>query len=217
MTFVIALDGPASSGKGTLAKKLAMHYDLPHLDTGLLYRAVAAAMLAANAPLEDASLAGMFAKKLKIHDMIDESLRKVKLGEAASIIATHKEVREALFDIQRSFAAGERGAVLDGRDIGTVICPDASVKLFVTASPEVRATRRLNEFKARGQETTFETVLETINKRDARDKTRADAPLRQAEDALLLDTTNLDIDQAYQAAVGMIDAARKGKIPTGKK
>jgi cytidylate kinase len=215
MSFVIAIDGPASSGKGTLAKKLAAHYDLPHLDTGLLYRAVAAAMLAANASLEDAGLAGMFAKRLQIHDMIDESLRKVKLGEAASIIAAHKEVRAALFDIQRSFANSGRGAVLDGRDIGTVICPDAAVKIFITASPEVRAQRRLKEFLARGQETTYDAVMETIKKRDWRDETRADAPLKKADDALLLDTSDLDIDQAFQAAVGMIDAAIKGKIPTG--
>jgi cytidylate kinase len=215
MSLIIAIDGPASSGKGTLAKKLAGHYDLPHLDTGLLYRAVAAAMLKEKAPLEDAALAGQFAKRLQIKELLDESLRKVKLGEAASIVAAHHDVRAALFDIQRSFAKAEPGAVLDGRDIGTVICPDATVKLFVTATPEVRAARRFAEFKARGQETTLQAVLETIKKRDQRDSTRTDAPLKKAPDALLLETSNLDIDEAFKAATGMIDAAIKGKIPTG--
>lgn len=210
MSFVIAIDGPASSGKGTLARRLAQHYDLPHLDTGLLYRAVAHAMLEKNADLQDGVLAGSFAAQLKIQDMINESLRKVKLGEAASIVAAHPQVRQALLDIQRSFAAGARGAVLDGRDIGTVICPDAKVKLFVTASPETRAARRLAEFKARGQQVTLAEVLETIKKRDQRDSTRSDAPLRQAPDALLLDTTNLDIDEAFKTAVAMIDAVLQG-------
>jgi cytidylate kinase len=210
MSLIIAIDGPASSGKGTLARKLAAHYDLPHLDTGLLYRAVAAAMLKENAPLENAALAGQFAKNLQIQELIDSNLRKVKLGEAASIIAAHHEVRAALLNIQRDFAANERGAVLDGRDIGTVICPDATVKLFVTAGDEVRAARRFAEFKARGQETTYQSVLETIKKRDERDQNRADAPLKKAPDAHLLDTSNLDIDEAFKAAVELVDATLKG-------
>lgn len=207
MTFVIAIDGPASSGKGTLSRRLAAHFDLPHLDTGLLYRAVAAAMLEQNADLNDGELAGAFAAKLKVHEMVDDKLRKVKLGEAASIVAAHRQVRQALLEVQRSFAQNERGAVLDGRDIGTVICPDATVKLFVTASADVRAARRYAEFKARGQEVTYAEVLATIKKRDERDAGRTDAPLKQAPDALLLDTSNLDIDAAFKTALGMVEAA----------
>jgi cytidylate kinase len=215
MRLIIAIDGPAGSGKGTLARRLAAHFDLPYLDTGLLYRAVAAAMLEKGAALEDAELAGSFAKNLKIQELVDSNLRKVKLGEAASIVAAHRQVRSALLDIQRGFATGEKGGVLDGRDIGTVICPEASVKLFVTASPKVRAERRYAEFLARGQKVTFAEILDTINKRDARDSTRADAPLRKAEDALLLDTSNFDIDMAFKAALDMVETALKGKIDPG--
>lgn len=206
MRLVIAIDGPAGSGKGTLAKKLAAYYHLPYLDSGLLYRAVAAVLLEADVDLNDANAAAQAAQALEPASL-PENLRKVKLGEAASIVSVHPEVRSALLNLQRNFANNTPGAVIDGRDIGTVICPDATAKLFVTASPEVRAARRFAEFKARGQETTFEAVLDTIKKRDERDINRAQAPLRQAEDAWLLDTSNLDIDGAFQAAVSLIDEA----------
>ncbi len=215
MNLVIAIDGPASSGKGTLARRLASHYKLPHLDTGLLYRAVAAAMLEQNAALDDAMVAGVCARKLDIRNLDATKLRRIKLGEAASIVSAHGEVREALLKAQRDFAATPPGAVLDGRDIGTIVCPDAPVKLYVTASAEVRAARRQAEYQARGQNILLAEVLENIKKRDARDMGRANAPLKQAKDALLLDTSNLDIEEAFKTAVGMIDAVLKGKIHTG--
>jgi cytidylate kinase len=204
---IIAIDGPAASGKGTLGKLIAAHYGLAHLDTGQLYRAVARDTLAAGASPTHASAALSAAKALDVKTLGDPSLADGKLGEAASIVASHPEVRDALLAYQRAFAKRKPGAVLDGRDIGTIICPDADVKLFVTATPEERARRRYRELREAGNGVSEADVLADIRRRDERDKGRAAAPLRQAEDAHLLDTTNLDIDAAFKAAIDLIDAA----------
>jgi len=204
---IIAIDGPAASGKGTLGKLIAAHYGLVHLDTGKLYRAVARDTLATGASPLDASAALSAAKALDVRTLDDPSLADGKLGEAASIVASHPAVRDALLAYQRAFARRKPGAVLDGRDIGTVICPDADVKLFVTAVPEERARRRYRELREAGNGISEADVLADIRRRDERDKGRAAAPLRQAEDAHLLDTTNLDIDAAFKAAIDVIDAA----------
>jgi len=204
---IIAIDGPAASGKGTLGKLIAAHYGLVHLDTGKLYRAVARDTLATGASPSDASAALSAAKALDVRTLDDPSLADGKLGEAASIVASHPAVREALMAYQRAFARRKPGAVLDGRDIGTVICPDADVKLFVTATPKERARRRYRELREAGIGISEADVLADIRRRDERDKGRAAAPLRQAEDAHLLDTTNLDIDAAFKAAIDVIDAA----------
>lgn len=205
--MIIAIDGPAASGKGTLGKLIAAHYGLVHLDTGKLYRAVARGTLAAGASPSDANAALSAAKALDVRTLDDPSLADGKLGEAASIVASHPEVRDALLAYQRAFARRKPGAVLDGRDIGTVICPDADVKLFVTATPKERARRRYRELREAGNGVSEADVLADIRRRDERDKGRAAAPLRQAEDAHLLDTTNLDIDAAFKAAIDVIDAA----------
>jgi CMP/dCMP kinase len=204
--MIIAIDGPAASGKGTLAKRLAAHYRLPHLDTGMLYRAVARAMLDKGQPLDDIDAAALAARTLDIAGIDDSRLRGRMMGEAASVIAAHGAVREALFHLQRLFAHQPGGAVLDGRDIGTVICPDADKKLFVTASAEERARRRTRELVGRGEHTSIELILADIRARDARDASRSSAPLKAAEDALLLDTTHLDIDAAFSAAKSYIDS-----------
>jgi len=204
---IIAIDGPAASGKGTLGKLIAAHYGLVHLDTGKLYRAVARDTLATGASPSDASAALSAAKALDVRTLDDPSLADGKLGEAASIVASQPKVREALLAYQRAFARRKPGAVLDGRDIGTVICPDADVKLFVTATPKERARRRYRELREAGNGISEADVLADIRRRDERDKGRAAAPLRQAEDAHLLDTTNLDIDAAFKAAIDVIDAA----------
>jgi cytidylate kinase len=205
--MIIAIDGPAASGKGTLGKRIAAHYSLIHLDTGKLYRAVARDTLAAGASPahEDAALAA--AEALDVGTLGDPFLMDGRLGEAASIVASHPAVRAALLAYQRAFARRKPGAVLDGRDIGTVICPEADVKLFVTATPEERARRRHRELREAGNSISEADVLADIRRRDARDRSRAAAPLRQAEDAYLLDTTNLDIDAAFKAAIALIDAA----------
>lgn len=205
--MIIAIDGPAASGKGTLGKLIAAHYGLAHLDTGKLYRAVARDTLAAGASPSDASAALSAAKALDVRTLDDHSLADGKLGEAASIVASQPEVRNALLAYQRGFAKRKPGAVLDGRDIGTVICPDADVKLFVTATPKERARRRYRELREAGNGISEAEVLADIRRRDERDKNRATAPLVQAEDAHLLDTTNLDIDAAFKAAIDLIDAA----------
>jgi cytidylate kinase len=204
---IIAIDGPAASGKGTLGKLIAAHYGFVHLDTGKLYRAIARDTLATGASPSDASAALSAAKALDVRTLDDPSLANRKLGEAASIIASHPAVRDALLAYQRAFARRKPGAVLDGRDIGTVICPDADVKLFVTATPKERARRRYRELREAGNGVSETDVLADIRRRDERDKSRAAAPLRQAEDAHLLDTTNLDIDAAFKAAIDVIDAA----------
>jgi len=202
--MIIAIDGTAASGKGTLARCLAGHYGLPHLDTGLLYRAVAVRCLALDC-LADPDKAAEVARHLDLAGLDAETLRDAATGEAASVVAAVPAVRAALLDLQRRFAARPGGAILDGRDIGTVICPDAEVKLFVTATPEVRAERRLRELIGRGERADPAQVLEAIIQRDARDAARATAPLVQAADAILLDTTALGIAEAFAAARAIVE------------
>lgn len=202
--MIIAIDGPAASGKGTLAKRIADHFGLACLDTGLLYRAVARDVLARGASLEDEAVAAAVARTIDPATLSDPNLRLPGVGEAASVVARIPAVRAALLDFQHQFARQAPGAVLDGRDIGTVVCPDADVKIFVTADASVRARRRYEERRQRGEPVTFEAVLDVIRRRDARDSGRADAPMRVADDAILLDTTNLDIEAAFDAAVGLI-------------
>lgn len=198
--LIIAIDGPAASGKGTLARRLAGYFGLPHLDTGLLYRATACALLDEGRPLDDVEAAVAAARGLALADFDEARLRSRELSESASVVAAIPEVRAALVDLQRGFAARPEGAVLDGRDIGTVICPDAPVKIFVTASPETRAQRRALELASRGERVDYGHILADVRKRDERDSARSAAPLRVADDALSLDTTDLDIEQAFQAA-----------------
>ncbi|HEX6831473.1 MAG TPA: d(CMP) kinase [Methyloceanibacter sp.] len=205
--MIIAIDGPAASGKGTIAKRVAAHYGLAYLDTGTLYRAVARDTLMRSEDPADAIEVLKSAKALDPFTLGDPGLRKPGLAEAASLVAKHPEVREELLAYQRNFARATSGAVLDGRDIGTVICPDADVKLFVTATPEERARRRYLELIQAGIDVSEAEVLGDIRRRDERDKHRAASPLRQAPDAHLLDTTNLDIDAAFKAAIDLIDAA----------
>jgi cytidylate kinase len=202
--MIIAIDGPAASGKGTLGKKLAAHYGLRHLDTGLLYRAVAKALLDTGRRPGDEAAAIAAAKAIDPTRFDELALKSYEVGEAASVVSTIAGVRAALFDFQQEFAAAPPGAVLDGRDIGTVICPDAEVKIFVTASPEVRARRRALELRGRGEAANEAAILADILRRDERDRSRAAAPLKQAADAHLLDTTNLDADAAFAAAVRLI-------------
>lgn len=209
--MIIAIDGPAASGKGTLGKKLAAHYGLRHLDTGLLYRAVAQAVLDAGCAPDDVPVAVAAAKALDPAQFDEKALKGAEVGEAASVVSAIPEVREALLAFQRDFAARPPGAVLDGRDIGTVICPDADVKIFVTASPEARAGRRAKEYAAAGQPADEAAVLADIRNRDERDMNRAAAPLKQAPDAYLLDTTTLDIDAATRAAIDLVEGSRAGR------
>lgn len=208
--MVIAIDGPAASGKGTLARRLAAHYGLPHLDTGLLYRAVAARCLALGR-LDDEATSVDAARTLDVAALDPEALRTAELGEAASVVAARPGVRTALLALQHRFAAQPGGAVLDGRDIGTVICPHAEAKLFVTASPQVRAERRFRELAGRGEAVTLEAVLADIHRRDERDSHRSAAPLVQADDAVLLDTSALDIPAAFAAALAIVEARRGGR------
>lgn len=208
MNFVIAVDGPAASGKGTIAKYLAHTYGLPHLDTGLLYRAVGLAVLDAGGDPDDADMAGAVARTLKVDALDEGRCRTAKAGAAASKVAAHSAVRAALLDTQRAFAAQAGGAVLDGRDIGTVICPDASVKIYVDADVAVRAQRRTAELLGRGEATDLQQVLADLRTRDARDQARSDAPLKKADDAALLDTTNLGISAACDAARRIVEAKR---------
>lgn len=205
--MIIAIDGPAGVGKGTLAKRLARHYGLPHLDTGALYRAVGRDVLARGGDPADVGAATDAARALDPKTLDDVALRTERVGAAASVVAAIPEVRAALLDFQRNFARREPGAVLDGRDIGTVICPEAEVKLFVTASAEVRAERRLRELRERGVAADFDRILAEIRERDVRDSSRSTAPLRPAADAVLLDTSALDIEQAFAAALAIVEAA----------
>jgi len=208
---IIAIDGPAASGKGTLGKKLAAHFGLRHLDTGLIYRAVAKAVIDAGKQPDDAAAAVAAAKALDPARFDEAALKIPAIGEAASVVSAIPEVRAALLAFQRDFAAKPPGAVLDGRDIGTVICPDADVKIFVTATPEARARRRAAEYRAAGRNITDEAVLADIRSRDERDSNRSVAPLKQAPDAHLLDTTHLDIDAAIRAAIDIVEATRAGR------
>ncbi|CUW43596.1 cytidylate kinase [Brucella vulpis] len=205
--FIVAIDGPAASGKGTLARRIATHYGMPHLDTGLTYRAVAKALLDKGLPLDDEALATDAALSLDLLAMDKAVLSAHAIGEAASKVAVMPTVRRALVEAQRHFANALPSSVLDGRDIGTVVCPDAAIKLFVTASPEVRARRRFDEVLARGDTADFAEILADLKKRDERDMNRTDSPLRPAEDAHLLDTSEMSIEAAFLAAKKLIDHA----------
>jgi cytidylate kinase len=209
--MIIAIDGPAASGKGTLGRRLASVFGLRHLDTGLIYRAVAQGLIAAGKPLDSREQAVAIARSLDPEAFDDTALKSHAVGEAASVVSAIPEVRAALVAMQRAFATRPPGAVLDGRDIGTVICPDADVKLFVTATPEERARRRAEELQLRGEPVDQAEVLADILRRDERDRTRSVAPLLPAPDAYLLDTTHLDIDAAVRAAVDIVHAARAGR------
>lgn len=197
----MAIDGPAAAGKGTVSKAVAAHFGFAHLDTGLLYRAVGAKVLTGIEAVEAA-------QTLVPDDLENDGLRTSEVAQAASKVAVIGEVRAALVDFQRSFSARAGGAVLDGRDIGTVICPDAQVKLFVTASAAIRAQRRFAELSGKGHADTYEQVLADVEARDARDMDRAHAPLRPANDAVRIDTSDLSIDQAVAAAIAAVEAAR---------
>jgi len=207
--MIIAIDGPAAAGKGTIALKLAKHYGLNHLDTGLLYRAIGRLMTEQGLDVDNAAEAGAVASKLKAKDLNHPDLRGREAGELASRVAVHPEVRAALVDFQRNFARTPPGAVLDGRDIGTAICPEADIKIFVTASPEVRARRRTDELNAKGRDVPYERILAEILERDERDSHRSAAPLRQADDAVRLDTTALDAEAAFAAAIEIVDAGHE--------
>lgn len=201
MTFTIAIDGPAAAGKGTISKAVAAHFGFAHLDTGLLYRAVGRRTLDGVDPIEAA-------RTLTAEDLAASDLRTPEVAQAASKVAVIGEVRAALVDFQRAFARRAGGAVLDGRDIGTVICPEAEAKLFVTASAEIRAQRRFAELTSNGTDTSFEVVLADVVERDARDMNRSDAPLKPAEDSTTIDTSSLSIADAIAAAIEAIDLAR---------
>lgn len=210
----IAIDGTFASGKGTLAKRLAAHYGLDYMDTGKLYRATAKATLDAGGDPDSPADAAKAAKTLENaaldEKLSDPSLKSGPIGAAASKVAVHPKVRAALLDLQRDFAA--KGAVLDGRDIGTVICPNADVKLYVDAKPEIRAERRHKELVGYGEEISFEAVLAQLKERDARDMGRQDAPLKPADDAHYLDSSHLSIEEAFKGACRIIDAVMAGKF-----
>jgi cytidylate kinase len=208
--MIVAVDGPAASGKGTIAKALARHYGLPHMDTGLLYRAVALNLLRRDGDPES-EFAALRACDFSQIDFADPELKSEAAGGIASRISVYPLVRQALVERQRDFAGREGGAVLDGRDIGTVIAPDAGVKLFVTARPEVRARRRYEELKRMGLSVHFEDVLADIQARDERDRNRTSAPLTRAEDAILLDTSEMDAEQAIAEAIAAVEAKRDVK------
>ncbi len=203
---VIAVDGPAASGKGTLARRLATHYRLSFLDTGKLYRAVAARLLGAGLDPNDAVVAAEIAASLEPDDMDRADLRSERVSQAASIVAAHPGVRSALLNYQRRYGRSPPGAVLDGRDIGTVVFPDAEAKIFVTASLEIRATRRVKQLREKGNKAIESRVLEEMAERDARDGSREVAPLKPADDALVIDTTDLGPDEVFHRAVGFIDS-----------
>lgn len=208
MSFTIAIDGPAASGKGTLARRLAAHYGFHHLDTGLTYRAVAQALLQAGLPLDREDLAVAAAENIDLGALDRDVLSAHEIGNAASKVAVMPGVRRTLVEKQREFAEREPGAIMDGRDIGTVVCPHAPVKLYVTASPQVRARRRHLEMAARGGVESYEAILADIEARDARDMGRADSPLKPADDAHLIDTSSMDIETAFETALKLVEAAR---------
>jgi cytidylate kinase len=206
--MIIAIDGPAAAGKGTLAARLAKHYKLPYLDTGLLYRLVGKIVVANGDDPDDAAAAAIVALNIDPAELSDPSLRGREAGEIASRVSVHVGVRAALLKFQRDFAVQPGGAVLDGRDIGTVICPQADVKIYVTASPEVRAQRRTDELLNKGRNVRYRTILGEIKERDERDAGRRTAPLAQAPDAILLDTSHMNPEQAFQAALAIVEKAR---------
>lgn len=203
--MIIAIDGPTASGKGTVARRLAAHYGLPCLDTGLLYRGVAARLIREGDAPGDEDAAERAARSLKLKGMDESELRSARAGAAASVVAAMPRVRAALKDLQRDFAAQDGGAVLDGRDIGTVICPDADVKIWVDADPAERARRRHAELEGRGEDISYEEVLAQLRERDERDSGRPDAPMKRASDAHLLDTSKMSIDAAFEEARRIVD------------
>lgn len=205
--IVIAVDGPAAAGKGTLSRRLSEHYGLRHLDTGLTYRATARALIDRGLPLDDEDLAAETARALDLSGLNRSVLSAHEIGEAASKVAVMPKVRRALVEAQRDFAATPPGAVLDGRDIGTVVCPDALVKFYVTASPEVRARRRYQEIIGQGGTAELPAILADLEKRDARDAGRADSPLKPAADAHMIDTSDQGIEEAFETAMSIIDKA----------
>ena len=205
--MIIAVDGPTASGKGTIARALAAHYGLPHLDTGLLYRAVGRQVFLDRGDPDDA-VDALAACSFPDALLTDPELRSEAIGGLASRVSVHASVRQALYDRQRAFATQPGGAVLDGRDIGTVIAPDAQVKLYVTASVEARALRRWKEMQARGESHTLAEIEADLRHRDERDRTRAEAPLRAAEDAVVLDTSELDAREAIAAAIATVEQKR---------
>jgi CMP/dCMP kinase len=205
--FIIAIDGPAASGKGTLGRRLADRFGLPHLDTGLTYRAVGQALLLAGRSLDDETLAVAEARSIDLSSLDRDALSEHSIGEAASRVAVMAGVRRVLVERQREFAAKPPGGVLDGRDIGTVVFPNADVKLFVTATPETRARRRFEEVAAKGRDSSFERILDDIRLRDERDMNRADSPLKPADDAYLIDTSAMDIETAFETAMAVITKA----------
>lgn len=213
--MIIAIDGPAASGKGTLGRRLAQHYGLAFLDTGGLYRAAALKTLESGGDPSDPAVAEAAARQVRPDDLADPRLRDERVSQTASVVAAIPGVRAALLAFQRDFARHPapafKGAVLDGRDIGTVVCPDADVKLFVTASAEARAARRFKELQESGANAIYQRVLQDIEQRDARDRKRQMAPLRPAEDALELDTTALDADAAFVKAADFIARKIEGK------
>ena len=210
--MIVAVDGPTASGKGTIAKAISAHFGLPHLDTGLLYRAVGRQVFLDGGNPDDAGdalAACTFPEGL----LLDPELRSEAVGGFASRVSVHHSVREALFERQRAFATQPGGAVLDGRDIGTVIAPDADVKLYITASLQARAERRWREMHARGDQRSLEEITADLRRRDERDRTRAEAPLRQAEDAIVLDTSGMTIEEATAAALAAVKAASHANRP----
>jgi cytidylate kinase len=207
--MIIAIDGPAASGKGTLGRRLAAHFGYRHLDTGLLYRAVAKAVLDAGRNVDERATAIRAAQAFDPSCLGDPALKSDPVGNMASVVSAIPEVRAALVEFQRNFAAAPPGAVLDGRDIGTVIAPQAEVKIFLTASPEERARRRARELKDRGEAADYDAILTDIRKRDARDANRAVAPFKPADDAHVLDTTQLDADGALAAALTLIERNKR--------
>jgi len=207
--MIIAIDGLAASGKGTLARRLAAHFGFSHLDTGTLYRAVAAQLLQAGEDPHDADAAARAASTISPAKLDDPRLRADETGKAASVVAAHPAVRAALLDYQRAFAKRPPGAVLDGRDIGTVVCPDADVKLYITANLDVRAERRYLELTDQGHRVDRNKVRWDLQARDKQDESRSEAPLKKAEDAHLLDTTKLDIEAAFETAVRIIDSTMR--------
>ncbi len=206
--MIIAIDGPAASGKGTLARRLAAQLGLRHLDTGLTYRAVGNALLQVGLPLDNEELAAVAASNIDLGALDPAILSAHEIGEAASRIAVMSPVREILVSAQRKFAEQPPGAVLDGRDIGTVVCPDADVKLFVTASPETRARRRHEEILSKNGDASYDNILSDIRRRDARDMGRSDSPLKPAPDAHLIDTTTMDIETAFRTALAFVEEAK---------